>query len=390
MTDTLVAGIRVVDTDTHVVEPSDLWTSRVPEKLAASVPHVEVHPETHHHHWRIGDHWLMPVGFYAMAGWRDYPPNTPCEFEEVDPGAWRAGDRLKRMDEYGIYAQVLYPNLIGFESPLFMSLGSELSLLCTEVYNNFITEFASADPKRLIPIAMLPFWDLDASVKEMQRARELGHRGVLFANKYEVIDMPPFTDQHWDPIYAAAQDLDLSINFHVGFSSSKTGAAQGMTAMLSAFDARTAARGTALGLMGNADSIAAIITSGLCDRFPRLKFVSVESGFGYIPYLLESLDWHWKGYGAHRQSELLPSEYFRRQCYGSFWFERGTLPLLEQYPDNFMFETDYPHPTSMSPGPASPAELPRHHIETAFASVSPEVAKKALHDNAASVYHLEG
>jgi hypothetical protein len=86
----------------------------------------------------------------------------------------------------------------------------------------------------------------------------------------------------------------------------------------------------------------------------------------------------------------LPSEYFVRQCYGSFWFERGTLPLLQSYPDNFMFETDYPHPTSMSPGPASPAVLPRRHIEEAFADVPAEVARKALHDNAAVVYHLTG
>ena len=73
---------------------------------------------------------------------------------------------------------------------------------------------------------------------------------------------------------------------------------------------------------------------------------------------------------------MLPSEYFRRQCYGTFWFERVTLPLLETYPDNFMFETDYPHPTSMSPGPASPAELPRDHIAKHFADVPPDVTRK--------------
>jgi predicted TIM-barrel fold metal-dependent hydrolase len=65
------------------------------------------------------------------------------------------------------------------------------------------------------------------------------------------------------------------------------------------------------------------------------------------------------------------------------------LPLLETYPDNFMFETDYPHPTSMSPGPASPAELPREHIAKHFTSVPDDVARKALHDNAATVYHLD-
>jgi len=74
-------------------------------------------------------------------------------------------------------------------------------------------------------------------------------------------------------------------------------------------------------------------TSGLCDRFPELDFVSVESGFGYIPFLLESLDWQWKGLGAHRQypDRLLPSEYFRRQVYSMFWFEKDALELLRMY-----------------------------------------------------------
>src|SRR5262249_34333975 len=148
------------------------------------------------------------------------------------------------------------------------------------------------------------------------------------------------------------------------------------------------ARLTSVGIMTNADSIAAIVTSGLCERFPRLKFVSVESGFGYLTYLMESLDWHWKGYGARERHDMLPSEYFRRQCYGTFWFERQTLPLLQTYPDNFMFETDYPHPTAMAPGPASPADRPGDHILAAFADVPDDVARKALHDNAAAVYGL--
>ncbi len=388
MSDTLLSDIRVIDTDTHVTEPPDLWTSRMPSKFKDIAPRVAKNPDTGNSHWRVGDSWLMGPGFYAMAGWKQYPPDSPSEIEDVDPGSWNPLERLKRMDEYGIYAQVLYPNLIGFETPLFMRLGAEESLACVRAYNDFLTEFASADPNRLVPIAMVPFWDLDAAVTEMTRARENGHRGVLFANKYEQIGLPAFTSEHWDPIYAAAQDLEMSVNFHVGFSASMDGSAKMMAAMLANFDAAAAVRGTAIGLLSNADTIAAILTSGLCDRFPSLPFVSVESGFGFIPYLLESLDWHWKGYGAHRTSELLPSEYFKRQCYGCFWFERGTLGMLEQYPDNFMFETDYPHPTSMSPGPCSPAELPSEHIKTAFKDVPADVARKALHDNAARVYHL--
>src|SRR5438105_7105817 len=214
MSSTLVAtDLKVIDTDTHVSEPPDLWTSRVPAKWRDKVPHVELNPETGHQHWRIGDSWLMGTGFYAVAGWKDFPPHGPSELDQegVDSGSWEPHERLKRMDEYGIYGQVLYPNLIGFETPLFMRLGEDIALACVEAYNNFITEFSSVDPKRFIPVTMVPFWDLDAAVKEMARCRDMGHRGILFANKYEMIGLPAFHADHWDPIYAAAQDLGLSV-----------------------------------------------------------------------------------------------------------------------------------------------------------------------------------
>jgi len=392
MTDTLdVSDLKVIDTDTHISEPPDLWTSRVPAKWKDVVPHVVHNDATGHDHWRVGDYWLMGTGFYAVAGWKEFPPNGPQDLDhpDVDKGSWDAKERLRRMDQYGIYAQVLYPNLIGFETGQFMKLGLDVALACVQAYNDFQTEFASVDPKRFIPITMVPFWDLDASVAEIKRCRDLGHRGILFANKYEQIGLPNFTDPHWDPIYAVAAELESSVNFHVGFSSSTDGSAQAMTAMLANFSPPAAAVGTVLGLMSNGDSIAKIVTSGVCDRFPTVNFVSVESGFGFIPYLLESLDWHWKGYGAAATSKLLPSEYFARQCYGTFWFETKTLPLLSTYPDNFMFETDYPHPTSMSPGPASPAEVPQAHIAKHFAGMDPEITRKVLHGNAARVYHLD-
>jgi hypothetical protein len=64
----------VIDADSHVTEPPDLFTSRVAGQWADVVPRVETHPRTHHSHWRIGDHWVQSVGFFAMAGWNDYPP----------------------------------------------------------------------------------------------------------------------------------------------------------------------------------------------------------------------------------------------------------------------------------------------------------------------------
>lgn len=405
----LAESIKVVDTDAHVSEPADLWTSRLPKRWRADAPRVDDGV------WYLGTHRMTPVGLFAAGGWKEYLPSNPPSLEEADPAVYDPAKRIERMDDFGIYAQVLYPNILGFESFAFMEhQDAEFSSACVSAYNDYITEFASTDPDRLLPITVLPFWDVAASVTEMRRCAGMGHRGILFANKYENAGLPVFTDRHWDPIFDAASELGLAINFHVSFASMSRTADSADAELLKKLTTRT--QGARAGeapttdllkssepnliydfvqtisgsLLGNAPTIISLLMSDVCDRYPELNFVSVESGMGYVPYLLEGLDWNWHTYGgpAAFPNRLLPSEYFRRQCYGTFWFEKVSLAMLSEYPDNFMFETDFPHGGSLTPGPCSFAEVPSVHIEHQMAGVPPEVARKALFGNAARIYNI--
>jgi uncharacterized protein len=405
---TSVEEIKIIDSDTHVTEPADLWTSRLPRKWQEKAPQVAHDPATSEWRWRVGDTWLPAVGVYSHSGWHEFTPGAPPTIEDADPACWEPNARLKKMDEFGIYAQVLYPNIMGFESLTFMNDDLEFALACVTAYNDFQTEFASTDPERFIPITVVPFWDIDATVKEVDRCTAMGHKGVLWANKYEPAGLPSFVDKHWDPVYAACQERGLSINFHIGFSAKTTRTEEGREIQEQfgrlwggskgtrenpprAEDAINIIRMSIPSMMGNATTITELLLSDVCARFPELNFVSVESGFGYVPYLLEAADWTWCNFGARDAlpNRLLPSEYFLRQCYGSFWFESVTLPLLESFPDNFMFETDFPHPTSMTPGPASYGERPATRANNVVVDkLSPEVARKVLFENAAKLYHL--
>jgi predicted TIM-barrel fold metal-dependent hydrolase len=147
-------------------------------------------------------------------------------------------------------------------------------------------------------------------------------------------------------------------------------------------------------LLGNIRCISDLIFGGICHRFPDLKFVSVESGVGWIPGILETFDWQWRNGGVreeHPEYDLLPSEYFRRQIYGCFWFERaGAEFAVEQFPDNVLYETDFPHPTCQHPGPRTPAIRPADYAESALANLSDDVLRKVLHDNAATLYGVKG
>ena len=117
--------------------------------------------------------------------------------------------------------------------------------------------------------------------------------------------------------------------------------------------------------------------SGVCHRYPGIKFVSVESGYGWLPSFVESLDWQWLNSGAAQAypEREMPSVYFRRQIMGMFWFEHESIRrLADIYPDNLMFETDFPHPTSLSPGPASSAENPKDVVRAVFEGLPEDLA----------------
>jgi predicted TIM-barrel fold metal-dependent hydrolase len=147
--------------------------------------------------------------------------------------------------------------------------------------------------------------------------------------------------------------------------------------------------------MSNATALTQVICGGICHRFPKLNFVSVESGVGWLPFALASLDWQWVNCGVpeeHPEYDLLPSEYFRRQIFGSFWFERADtlLPSIASLgADSILYETDFPHPTSMSPGPNTTAQSPPDYLADVFQGVPQETVDKILHGNAARIYHLD-
>jgi predicted TIM-barrel fold metal-dependent hydrolase len=362
----------------------------VSKKWGDLVPHVAVDPVSGEQKWIMGNSAASRFPAMAQAGWKEFPPSSPPTIEDADPASWNPVERLKRMDEYGMYAQVIYPNVGGFGSGRFLEMKEPaLMLECVQAYNNFLTDWCSTDTDRLIPIMALPFWDLDATVREINRCFKLGHRGILFGNQPEYFGQPFLSDPHWNPLWATAQDLGLSINFHIGSGD----LAVIKAAHASMGDQARVAMGSVMIFMDNAKAIMEVIASGICHRYPKLNFVSVESGIGWIPFAIACLDWQWINAGASQnrpEMDLMPSEYFRRQVYGCFWFECGnvTLETIKFLQDNILYETDFPHPTSMSPGPASSADVPKDFIEQQLSGLPEDVLRKILHDNSARIYHL--
>jgi uncharacterized protein len=384
------APIAVVDVDSHLTEPPDLWSERLPAKWAGAAPRVAPDPSTGVERWRIGDTWCAGVGMQSQIGWRETPPSFPPTWKEVPRNTYEAEGRLAWMDEHGIDAQVLYPNVVTFDGHAIMALESrELQAAIYRAYNDYVHEFSRHRPDRLVPIAAVPFWDVQATVAEMTRCAELGFTGIVWAATMDRHGLPPFTDRHWDPVYETAQALRLSINFHVGVGSTEGELVSMRELHDGQFDYAFWAASSTQSFLANGTTVTRLILSGVCQRFPDLRFVSVESGFGFVPYLLEALDWQWRTIGApgHHPGWLMPSEYFRRQIYCTFWFEQDSLPLVSQLADNVMFETDFPHSTALAPG-ASSAPSPRKILAEDAQVLDPAVTEKVFSANARNLYRI--
>ena len=378
-----MTNYTIIDVDAHVTEAPDTWTSRVAAKYLDRVPHVR--RVDGKDVWFIDGQVASPVGPTAPAGWSSPVPAMPNTYEDLLPAAYDAHARLALLDEVGIWAQLLYPNVGGFGGQRFLRLKDrELMYECVRAYNDWQHEWASADARRLIPVASLPFWDVDDCVREIERTAALGFKTVLFTGEPHRFDLPYMGDAHWNPLWAAATEHQMPVNLHVGggeFNWDLRRTAE------RGFAETFAIEGLAL-FHKNGQQVCDVLLSGILPRFPTLRIVSVESGIGWLPFALEAIDYQFiEGGGKHTRPELerLPSEYFADQVSITFWFEKFAVRELvgKSIPaDNVMFETDFPHPTCLYGNV-------HEHIEASMQGVSDDIRRKLLWDNAMSLYRLD-
>jgi predicted TIM-barrel fold metal-dependent hydrolase len=363
---------QLVSADDHVQEPEDTWQKRVPSKLKARAPKIVHTPNGDA--WEIDGRVGATFGLGAQAG-RKFEESKPAgeTYASIRTGSYEPNERLKDMDIDGVDAQVLFPNLAIAEFYNMKDL--ELQLACLRAYNDFMSDFCSVDPARLLGVALLPTDDVDAAVAEIGRVAKMREiRGVMVPTYPR---LKPLDNPIYDPIWAAAQDADLPVHIHL-ITGSK---AERFNELNSA--------GLLCAEMANHslacyETLAKVIFTGVLERFPRLRFVSVEGNIGWIGYFLEKMD---RTYQRHRHwTKLdlprLPSEYFHRQVYATFIEDPVGVKIAELIgADNLMWSSDYPHTDTTWPNS-------RQYVEETFKGVSEETKRKIVAGNAVRLYGL--
>jgi predicted TIM-barrel fold metal-dependent hydrolase len=398
----------IIDCDAHFTEPPDLWLSRTPKSMHDRVP-VQRTVDGRTAWYLDGEVWAsvggntIGVGRKKVLGTHVLDP-----FEAIDPVAWSVPDRVALLDELGIRAQVVYPNGVGFASNhIFAIEDTDQRRNILSTYNDFLADVQEESNGRLFPQAMLPIWDMDFTVTEMTRLLDRGIRGFTLSDKPELIGLPELWEDYYAPMWDIFNESGVVANFHIGSGARKEELeAQRASRLQKTVDApssaptvasptwrefgpqrRLAVYGAQI-YMSNVRIICNLLVSNLFDRYPNIKIVSAESGIGWVPFVLEALEYQLDESVTNEDevtyAKRRPREYFKDHIYVMFWFENsGPLKLIDDIgAENVLVETDVPHPTCLYPAPMD-------HFKKVMSDLDPYVIRRVLHDNGAALYGIQ-
>jgi predicted TIM-barrel fold metal-dependent hydrolase len=366
-------ALRIISADSHVNPPRDLWSARAPAALKSRAPRVESTPQ--------GDVWIVDsevkgaIGLDAMAGrkYEDFKA-AGLTYKDMRPGSYDPKARLADMDEDGVDAEVLY-----FGGPVTQyPKDPELRRFIVRAYNDWMVELSAVAPRRLIGLGHVPIVELEEALEELRRIATLGLKGFHMNPFPDDIGCRPLTDPQYEPLWSLIEEVDLPVSFHIM-------GPRGM-AISRLHDPTPGVKETfiALANISMTELLAGLTFTGILQRHPKLRFVIVESGIGWIPYFLERMDQTFQKHRFWTKSIITerPSTYWYRQGHATFIEDHtGVAERHRAGLENIMWSTDYPHSDTTWP-------RSRQVLEEHFKGVPEDERRLVVGGNATRLYSL--
>jgi predicted TIM-barrel fold metal-dependent hydrolase len=370
----------VVDADSHVLEPPDLWERYLESRYRDRAIRIARSPDGLEQ-LIVDGQVIMPRGLVGLGGVEldaaELFTRDDLEYLDGAPAAsMDTGARVELLDRWGVDAGVVFPT-IGIlwdkeEDP-------ELAMAYARAYNRWQWDFASPALKRIVPIAQIPLYDADLALAELRRCLALGFRGMFLAPEPVNGKRPSHPD--FDPLWRELEEAGLPVCLHVivRFTRGLGGVTQwydrerGESNMVFSF-----------GLGGTFQLLpatASLVCDGLFDRFPRLKVLVVEAGGGWAGYIMDRLDEKYDRFGS-ADMKRRPSEYFRE----NIWVvaDPGERRLDAQCDllgeDHVLWGSDYPHIDSHIDAP--------DEIRASVAGLSEACQRAILGESARALFQL--
>ncbi len=350
----------LISADCHVTEPFDLWLRELPAGMRDRGPRLEMRDDRPC--FAVEDHVAYKL-----------PPLPGVEPSRLRSAMARPGDdaesRTAALDEDGVWAEVLYPQLAFFCVPTMRE--APLQTAVCRVYNDWLAS-RFAGRARFAGIALLPSLDVAASVAELERATGLGLRGGLLPAHS---DDRAYNDPAWEPLWETAAGLRAPLHFHAGTGRSQTPARGPGGAVIN----------YVITVSGPIETATTLCASGVLERHPDLRVGMVECGAGWLAWALDSMDDAYRDHAAWVRPKLAetPSAYFRRQ--GFVTFQRDPVGLANAARTGarcLLWGSDHPHPEGTFPES-------RQILQEQLSGVPDDVAERVVRANAVELYGFE-
>ena len=368
--------ITAISADSHVTEPGDCYLPYIDPKFRDRAPVAITHEQMGAAMSVDNGKSVIPYGMIAAAGrpWDQIGPFLHVGWDELHAGGWDPKARLEEQQRDGVMVEVLYPS-VGML--LCNHPDIDYRHACFEAYNEWIAEFVSVAPDRLIGLGQTALRSVEEGIEQLAHMKELGLKGVMLPGFPAHAEDGDYDDPRWDPFWRAAVELDLPVSFHILTGSGNLGDGVYRGPKMNSF----------IGILrGNQDAIGTFIFGAVFDRVPELKIVCTEADAGWVPHWMyradHAIDRH-RNWLADRTLERKPSEYFRENIYVTFqddWVAFQTSHLMNH--ERLLWASDHPHSDSTFPN--SQDVLAEH-----TAHLADDVRDDIVWRNCARLYGLE-
>ena len=369
----------IISVDDHAVEPPEAFLPHYQGSLKDEAPRII--DRDGQDVWFWNDTVYPTIGLNAVVGRpRNEYGMEPTRFEQVRKGCYDAKARVDDMNVNGVLSSLNFPTFPGFSGNIFVAAAQthpDKALRAVKAWNDWhVLDWCGTAPERFIPMCILPFWDMEATLAEMKRMSKLGVHAVTMSDNPSLIGLPSIHNEYWEPFWKACVDYKMVINCHIG-----TGARAAHPSDESPIDAWITAMPISI-----ANSAADWTFGTFWKRYPDLRMTLSEGGIGWIPYFLERADftyehhheWTFTDFGKER-----PSDVFKRHVICCFIDDQFGVKNLEYMnTDMVAFEVDYPHSDTVWPN------VPEY-LWLSVNGLDPKVIDKITHQNVMREYNYD-
>lgn len=361
----------LISVDDHIVEPPTMYDNHLTQAQKAFAPKM-LKDKNGVDYWLYDGKRTGSIALNAVVGRNKNEYGCePAAFEQMRKGAYDIDARIDDMNVNGLLASLNFPSVVTFDGSLFHGFENKKNALTLlQAYNDWhIDEWCGTHPGRNIPMALIPYWDMDATVAELKRVSAKGCHAITFSDNPASKGYPSIHNEYWEPLWKTCNDLQIVINIHIG-----SGAQAPHASMESPIDAWITTMPISI-----VNSAADWIYLEALRRYDNLKISLSEGGIGWIPYLLERIDFsyeHHKEWTHANFDGRLPSDIFRDHFLTCFIDDKFGLANIDAIgEDSIAYECDYPHSDTLWP------EAPEH-LHRSITHLSETAINKVTHENA--------